>query len=94
MITVGMNYEVREGKSEPFEKKFAQVMTLMAAMSGHLETRLYRDVFRPNAYLIVSEWESRPSFDAFIASEAFTKTTDWGKEHILTGRPKHQIFGE
>ena len=93
MITVGMNYEVREGKEQPFERKFAQVIEVMTATPGHRTTGLYRDVFQARMYLIVSEWETKKAFDAFIASDAFRKTTDWGDEHILAGRPRHQIFG-
>ena len=92
MITVGMNYEVREGKEQPFERKFAQVIEVMTATPGHRRTGLYRDVFQARMYLIVSEWETKEAFDAFIASDAFKKTTDWGNEHILAGRPRHQIF--
>jgi heme-degrading monooxygenase HmoA len=58
MITVGMNYEVREGKEQSFEKKFTQVIEVMAATSGHRTTGLYRDVFQARMYLIVSEWET------------------------------------
>ena len=92
MITVGMNYEVLEGKEQPFEKKFAQVLEVMATTLGHRTTGLYRDVFQIRKYLIVSEWETKESFDAFIASDVFKKTTDWGTEHILAGRPRHQVF--
>ncbi len=92
MITVGMNYEVREGKEQPFEKKFAQVIEVMIVTPGHKTSGLYRDVFQPRMYLIVSEWDAKEAFDAFIASDAFKKTTDWGNEHILAGRPRHQVF--
>lgn len=92
MITVGMNYEVREGKEQPFEKKFAQVIEVMAATPGHKSTSLYRDVFRARMYLIVSEWDAKDAFDVFIASDAFKKTTDWGTEHILAGCPRHRVF--
>jgi heme-degrading monooxygenase HmoA len=92
MITVGMNYEVREGKEHPFEKKFLQVIKVMAATPGHRTTGLYRDVFQTHKYLIVSDWETKEAFDAFIASDVFKSTTDWGTEHILAGRPRHQVY--
>ncbi len=94
MITVGMNYEVLEGKEQPFEKKFALVLEAMAADAGHKKTNLYKDVFQNRSYLIVSEWHSREAFDTFVRSEAFQKVTDWGKEHILASRPKHEVYGD
>lgn len=94
MITVGMNYQVIEGKEEPFEKKFALVMEVMAADQGHESTQLYRGVFDPQSYLIVSEWNSRKAFDDFVASDTFGKVTNWGKEHILTTRPSHKVYGD
>ena len=94
MITVGMNYEIREGKDGAFEKKFAAVLEVMGKTPGHQKTNLYRDTFQERSYLIVSEWETRAAFDAFIQSDAFAKVTSWGKENILASRPKHEIYGD
>ena len=33
------------------------------------------------------------NIDAFIASDAFRKVTNWGKEEILAGRPHHEVYG-
>ena len=46
MITVGMNYEILDGKKDPFEKKFAVVMDVMAKIEGHVITHLLRMFFR------------------------------------------------
>ena len=32
------------------------------------------------------------AFLAFIRSDAFREVTNWGKEQILAGRPRHRIF--
>lgn len=93
MVTVGMNYEVLEGKEEAFEKKFALVVGALEAMAGHISTQLYRRVVNPRSYLVVSEWVTRAAFDAFIGSEAFRKTTSWGAGGILASRPRHQVYG-
>jgi heme-degrading monooxygenase HmoA len=93
MITIGMNYEVLEGKTQPFEKKFAQVLEAMDGSEGHVRTQLYKDVFKERSYLVVSEWNSRPAFDSFIGSAAFKKVTDWGTANILAGRPAHREYG-
>ena len=77
MITVGMNYEIREGKDQAFEKMFGKVLDVMGKIEGHVKTHLYRDVFETRSYLIVSEWNTRAAFDSFIESEQFSKVTDW-----------------
>jgi heme-degrading monooxygenase HmoA len=93
MITVGMSYEVREGKGTVFEEGFRKVLAVMEAMPGHVRSRLFQDVNRPGSYMIHSEWESREAFTAFIRSREFAETTRWGSEEILAGRPTHQVYG-
>jgi heme-degrading monooxygenase HmoA len=87
-----MNYRVIPGKGETFERAFEAVLKVMREMEGHTESHLYKDVAEPESYLIVSDWSSREAFDTFIRSEQFRKVTDWGKEQILAGRPKHEIY--
>lgn len=93
MVTVGMNYEVLEGKQEPFEKKFALVVQALGSVPGHITTHLYQQVENRRAYLVVSEWASRDAFESFVGSEGFRKTASWGSSGILAGRPRHQVFG-
>jgi heme-degrading monooxygenase HmoA len=92
MITVGMNYKVLAGKETIFENAFRGVLKAMAGVQGHQVSHLYRDVDEPRSYLIVSEWESRGTFDAFVASDTFKKVVSWGKEQILAERPRHEIY--
>ena len=94
MVTVGMNYEVREGKAEAFERKFALVLEAMRKLPAHVHTELFKSVGSPGRYLIVSEWHGREGFDAFIASEAFHRVTDWGASAILASRPRHEVYGD
>lgn len=94
MVTVGMNYEVREGKSEAFEAGFRKVLEVMSGTPGHVKSRLFRDIDSHGSYLIHSEWDSKESFTAFIRSRAFADVTRWGSEEILAGRPSHRIYGE
>ena len=93
MVTIGMNYEALPGKEKAFESKFAQVVGALEAAPGHDKSVLYCDVSNKQSYLIVSQWNEAAAFDAFIASDAFKKVTDWGQEHILAGRPKHEVYG-
>ena len=92
MVTIGMNYEVLEGKEEVFEKAFARVLASLAGATGHESSRLYRDVQRQRSYAIHSTWSDEERFQAFIASEQFAKVTDWGKEQILAARPEHVVY--
>lgn len=92
MVTIGMNYNVLPGKEEVFERAFAQVLDVMKSGTGHQESHLYRDTQNKQSYLIVSDWHDQDAFNAFIRSEAFSKVTNWGKEQILAGRPKHTVY--
>ncbi len=93
MITIGMNYDVLAGKELVFEDAFRKVLHAMRDNPGHGDTRMYRDIDNPGSYLIVSQWNDKPAFDAFIGSDAFRKVANWGKEQILSGRPKHEVYG-
>ena len=93
MITVGMNYKIIEGKGPEFEKVFGKVLEIMQAMAGHSESHLYKDAAEPNSYLIVSEWSDQGAFQAFTESDQFKGVVDWGKEKVLSSRPKHEIYG-
>ena len=92
MVTVGMNYQVIEGKREAFESVFKKVLGIMNDMAGHSESHLYNDISDRCSYLIVSEWSERSAFDAFIASDRFKGVVNWGKEEVLSARPKHEIY--
>lgn len=92
MITVGMNYHVIAGKQQEFEDKFSAVLSALQAAAGHTDSHLYRDVADDASYLIVSEWSDENAFTAFIHSQAFRDVTTWGKEQILSDRPRHKIY--
>ena len=89
-----MNYEVLEGKGPLFESVFNKVLGVMQGMDGHKASHLFRDVNSPNRYLIISEWTRRDAFDAFIKSDRFKGVVTWGKEQVLAGRPKHEVYGQ
>ena len=92
MVTIGMNYEVLPGKEPVFERAFKQVLEVMGQSAGHTRSHLYKDVDKANSYLIISDWNDEAAFKTFVASEAFAKVTNWGKEQILAGRPRHQLY--
>ena len=92
MITVGMNYQVIEGKQTDFEEKFAGVIGALNAADGHTSSTLWKDVSNGASYLITSEWSDEQAFKDFIQSDAFRAVTNWGAEQILAGRPQHKIY--
>ena len=93
MVTIGMNYFVIPGKEEVFEAACAKVIDTMRGIDGHDSSSLYREVGDGEpSYLIVSNWKDEDAFKAFIASDAFKKVTNWGKENILSGRPRHTTY--
>lgn len=92
MITVGMNYHVIEGKQQDFEQKFAAVIEALNAAEGHSSSTLWKDVSDGASYLITSEWSDEQAFTDFIHSQAFRDVTSWGKEQILSDRPRHKIY--
>ena len=92
MITVSMNYETIEGKQEEFETVFAEMLGLMETMAGHRESHLYREVDRPDSYLIISEWTDREAFEDFTRSERFRDVVGGPKNQMLSSRPRHEIF--
>jgi heme-degrading monooxygenase HmoA len=87
-----MNYKVRPGKEETFEKAFRNVLEAIRAAPGHTESRLFREVDDPTSYLIISDWSDRKAFEGFVASPEFARVTSWGKENILRERPRHEIY--
>ena len=93
MITVGMNYEVLQGKEGDFETMFKKVLSVMNDLEGLESSQLYVDVNKAGSYLIISDWSSEDAFDGFIKSDRFKNVANWGKEQILAGRPKHEIYG-
>jgi len=92
MVTIGMNYKVIPGKEATFETAFRKVITVMKDLPGHTQSRMCRDIDDPQLYVILSEWNDRGAFDAFIASDAFRAVANWGKEQILMGRPAHTYY--
>ncbi|WP_417387889.1 antibiotic biosynthesis monooxygenase family protein [Gimesia sp.] len=92
MITVGMNYHVISGKQELFEEKFASVLAALNTAEGHDNSHLWKDVADDASYMITSEWSDEQAFKDFIQSEAFHAVTNWGKEEILSDRPRHKIY--
>lgn len=96
MVTIGMNYDVLEGKEEVFEGACKKVLEVMDEANGHDDSQIFRRVDRDESaqYLIVSRWQDEAAFKDFIASESFKKVTSWGLKNVLAGRPSHTTYQE
>jgi heme-degrading monooxygenase HmoA len=92
MTTIGMHYEARPGKEEEFEKGFLGVLELLKTLKGHVDSHMYEDVANVGSYVIMSEWERKEDFEAFIHSPEFAKAVAWGKAEILRSRPRHKVY--
>ncbi len=92
MTTIGMHYEVIPGKEEEFEKGFLGVLEHLKSVAGHVESHMYEDVACVGSYVILSQWETKAAFEAFLKSDAFKNTVAWGKAEILRSRPRHKVF--
>lgn len=92
MTTIGMHYDVIAGKEAEFEAAFFRILDLMKTLPGHVDSHLYQDVRTKGSYVILSEWQAKEDFEAFIHSDAFRGVVDWGKAQILRGRPRHKVY--
>jgi heme-degrading monooxygenase HmoA len=80
------------GKEEEFEKGFLSTLEFLKSQQGHVESHLYHDVASKGSYLILSQWQTKADFDAFLRSDAFKKAVAWGRAEILRGRPRHTVY--
>ena len=92
MTTIGMHYDVVAGKEAEFERGFVGVIEHLKSIPGHVESHLYEDVQSTGSYVILSQWQTRESFQAFLQSDAFKQVTAWGKAEILRARPRHKVY--
>jgi len=92
MLTIGLYYDVMEGKEREFEEYFEAVREKVSSFKGFVSAILYRRVDMPNSYLIYSEWKDMPSFEAFIKSNEFHNVKEEGRSNLLISRPYHKIY--
>ena len=92
MTTIGMHYDVIPGKEEEFEQGFLKVIEHLKTVPGHVESHMYEDVAVNGSYVILSQWDTRESFDRFLQSDAFKNVVAWGKAEMLRGRPRHKVY--
>jgi heme-degrading monooxygenase HmoA len=62
MIRVMVHATIQDGSHEQFEAAFEQVRQNVAGTPGHLGDELLHSTTDPNAYILLSRWESREQF--------------------------------
>jgi heme-degrading monooxygenase HmoA len=87
-----MHYDVIPGKEAEFEAGFLGVLALIKTLPGHAESHMYQDIQAKGSYVILSRWETKGAFEAFIHSDQFKSAVAWGKAEILRGRPMHKVY--
>ncbi|MBD3298545.1 MAG: antibiotic biosynthesis monooxygenase [candidate division Zixibacteria bacterium] len=93
MAVVYMTYPVHPDKETAFQNAYAGILDVMRSADGHRESRLFKHVAEPSIFLIVSEWDSKAAYEAFVNSKQFSEaTSDWGKSNILLDQPRHHII--
>ena len=63
MVTIGMYYEVLDGKEQVFEKAFVSVLGAIQTAEEHRTSRLLRGVFAECSYVFMSKWTSEDAFN-------------------------------
>ncbi|OLS20014.1 MAG: hypothetical protein HeimC3_42250 [Candidatus Heimdallarchaeota archaeon LC_3] len=90
-ITFGLGYDIKEEFVNEFMKTSKETLALMDTMQGHIKTYLYRDAFKPNSFLIYSEWSTNEDFTKFMTSKEFKEVQTLGEE-MLEGPPRHTMY--
>ena len=88
MQSFGLNYEVKPDRVEDFKKALMQLIEDMNKHEGHVETRLFADVARPNSMMIYSNWKTKAEFVGFFRSEEFQQALGEAAK-MLESRPTH-----
>ncbi|HSU66686.1 MAG TPA: antibiotic biosynthesis monooxygenase family protein, partial [Tepidisphaeraceae bacterium] len=76
------------------ERGFVGVIEHLKTVPGHVESHLYEDVNSTGSYLILSRWDTKDAFEAFIHSPEFKGVVAWGRAEILRSRPRHKVYSD
>lgn len=72
MITVANRIFVASEYAEAFEERFRKRAGLVDGMPGFISNQVLRPVNEGDPYVVLTFWESRKHFEAWIESEEFT----------------------
>jgi len=71
MITVANRIYVNPDYAEQFEENFRNRAGLVDKMPGFLSNQVLRPVKAGEPYVVLTLWDSRADFDAWVQSDAF-----------------------
>src|SRR5689334_5641993 len=66
---------IKPGSQEDFETAFSRVTQQVKGTQGHIRDELIKDTANPNAYILLSEWESQEAFLAWEDAPIHKETT-------------------
>ena len=73
MITAMNRIYVAPEYAEQFEERFRTRAGLVDGMPGFIWNKVLRPVNEGDPYIVLTLWESRAAFDAWVKSDEFTK---------------------
>lgn len=73
MIAVANRIYVAPAYAEAFEERFRNRAGLVDGMPGFISNHILRPVNEGDPYVVLTFWESRKDFEAWLASDAFKK---------------------
>lgn len=71
MITVANRIQVAPEHAEGFERRFRERMHHVDHSPGFERNRVLRPTRAGDPYVVLTEWESREAFEAWMQSDAF-----------------------
>jgi heme-degrading monooxygenase HmoA len=82
---------IKPGTQEAFEAAFAKVTQQVKGTKGHMRDELIKDTTNPDAYILLSEWESREAFLAWEDAPIHKETTTPMRPY-WAGRVERKIY--
>jgi heme-degrading monooxygenase HmoA len=78
-----------EGDPRPIEQAYHAISTELSGTAGLLGNELLHDVLEPDAFIVLSEWESLAAFHAWESGSEHRNTTSplRGYQDRSKGRP-------
>ena len=83
--------QIKPGEAEAFEAAYAAVTRRVKGTPGHVHDELLRSADDPDAYILLSEWESREAFLAWEDAPIHRQTTTPLRPY-WAGRVERRIY--
>lgn len=86
MLTVMNRIPVKPEFAAAFEERFAQRAGLVDSMAGFIRNEILRPTEEGAPYIVLTYWQDRASFDAWVGSEEFKQG------HAKSGQLPREAF--